>query len=127
MASGDISYSGFLGILIRAEIFCIAKQNSPISVKSFVMKKKASTTAESKWRHRLFEIIFEAETVGGKENGLINCWSTVFGASLPLEFFVKKKVWSFITLQTFELNFCAVYFAACLTILSPISARVNFI
>ncbi len=30
------------------------------------MKKEAATPAESKWRHRLFEIIFEAETLGGK-------------------------------------------------------------
>lgn len=30
------------------------------------MKREAATPAESKWRHRLFEIIFEAETVGGK-------------------------------------------------------------
>jgi len=30
------------------------------------MKKEAATPAESKWRHRLYEIIFEAETVDGK-------------------------------------------------------------
>jgi len=30
------------------------------------MKKEAATPAESKWRHHLYEIIFEAETVGGK-------------------------------------------------------------
>jgi voltage-gated potassium channel len=30
------------------------------------MKKESATPAESKWRHRLYEIIFEAETVGGK-------------------------------------------------------------
>ena len=30
------------------------------------MKKEAATPAESKWRRHLYEIIFEAETVGGK-------------------------------------------------------------
>jgi len=48
------------------------------------MKNEATKPAESKWRHRLYEIIFEAETVGGKSFDILLLVIIIFSVAVVI-------------------------------------------
>ncbi len=77
------------------------------------MKKEAATPAESKWRHRLYEIIFEAETVGGKTFDVLLLTTIVLSVAVVMLESVKsvraeygmlllQAEWAFTILFTIE-------------------------
>jgi voltage-gated potassium channel len=78
-----------LEILILRDSLNGAEKLPDFSLKKF-MKQQATKPAEAAWRRWLYEIIFEAETVGGKTFDVLLLWTIILSVAVVVLESVKS-------------------------------------
>ncbi len=95
------------------------------------MKKEAATPAESKWRHHLYEIIFEAETVGGKTFDVLLLATIVLSVAVVMLESVKsvRNDYGMLLLQAewaFTIVFTIEYVLRLISVRRPLNYATSF-
>ncbi len=95
------------------------------------MKKEATRPAESKWRYRLYEIIFEAETVGGRTFDVLLLWTILLSVLVVILESVKSVRQEYGDLLTaaewaFTIVFTIEYVLRLISVRRPLNYATSF-